>query len=410
MGNSENCIQQIEELKKERNDCRAELEELKLRLGEERAAREAARQESKNKASFVAVLSHEIRNPVNGIVAMSDLLTDTELDEEQRSYLDIVRSSSDSLMELVNGILDMSRLEAGKMTVANNPFDLINTIEDLVYMLAPQAFGKNVDVVMDIEAEIPLFVVGDVFKVRQIFLNLLQNAIKFTHEGEIVFGLKRLPSLSDDKVVVGFSVRDTGIGMSEEQLARMFDVYAQVHDSSNHHYGGAGLGLTITKNLIELLGGRIEVSSRTGEGTEIEVILSFERYTDIPSIPFEDDVLDALRLLLLDRPSTGSKVIVDMLQSWGAVVEQAERLTPELAGRAEKGEFDVVLADRGTVSEDEVFQSLRETPGLHLFLLAKLGEKVEDEERIHFRSVVTKPIRKLHLLNAVLAMDKNSRD
>ncbi len=401
--------QQIEELKRAGEECRTELDRLRLLLDEERTGREAAEQDSKDKSSFVAVLSHEIRNPVNGIVAMSELLSETELTQEQSDYLNIIRDSNDSLLELVNGILDMSRLEAGKMTIAHNPFDLINTIEDLMYMLAPRAFEKKVEVILDVESEIPLFVVGDVVKVRQIFLNLLQNAIKFTHEGEIVFQLKRMPSLEEDRIVVGFAVRDTGIGMSGEQLTRIFDVYTQVHEASRHHYGGTGLGLTITKNLIELLGGRIEVTSTSGEGTTVEIMLTFDRYTDLPSIPFENDVLNRMKLLLIDREETSRSIIAGNLEGWGAAVEAVPDLGESQAERARKGDFDLMLADRSSVEGNEFFSSLQQERRLNSFLLARLGEKVDDEERRQFRSIVTKPIRKLHLLNAILAMNTNGR-
>ncbi len=410
MTNEQQLKQKIERLEAQYADSLTEQEQLRLLLNQEIETRKKAEQESKNKANFVAFLSHEIRNPANGIIAMSELLSGTDMTEEQRSYLEILQTSNEALMELINGILDMSRLEAGKMTVARNPFDLINTIEDLMYTLAPQAFQKGVEVVLDVESEIPLFVVGDSLKLRQIFLNLVQNAIKFTHEGQIVFELRRLPSLHEDRINVGFAVRDTGIGMTEKQTARIFDVYAQVHEASDYHYGGSGLGLAITKNLIELLDGRIEVSSRKDEGTSIEITMSFERYTDIPSIPFEDDVLSGMRFLLIEQEPLSRSVIASMLEGWGASVECAEEAAAGQIARVHEHEFDIVLADRTTISEDEDFRLLSNIKGVNVFLLARLGEKVEDEERSRFRSIITKPIRKLHLLNAILAMDKNVQD
>ncbi|GGO08153.1 ATP-binding response regulator [Saccharibacillus kuerlensis] len=409
MSTKEDLNRKIEELERENRNYKIEMDRLEHLLGEERKARQEAQQESKNKAHFVAVLSHEIRNPLNGIVAMSDLLQETELTEEQQNYMDIIQSSNESLLELVNGILDMSRLEAGKMTVAYNPFDLINTVENLIYTLAPQAFGKNVEVILKVESEIPLFVVGDALKVRQIFLNLMQNAIKFTHEGEISFELKRIPTLEENNISVSFVIHDTGIGMSEKQLKHIFDVYTQVHESSQHTYEGAGLGMSITKNLIELLGGELEVSSEEGKGTTIEVMLSFERYTDLPSIPFENDVLEGMRFLVVDRQATSRNTIVGMLEGWGAHAESSEEMDKELVERVGMGSFDVVFIDGSTLKRNEVFRELQQIPDLNLFLLAWLGEKIEDGERIFFRSIVPKPIRKLHMLNAILAMEKNDR-
>lgn len=409
MSKEEDFNRKIEVLEQERRETLTELDRLELLLSEERKARQAAEQESQNKANFFAILSHEIRNPLNGIISMSDLLQETELTEEQQNYMEIIQSSNESLLELVNGILDISRLEAGKMTIAHNPFDLINTIENLIYTLAPQAFTKNVEVILKVESEIPLFVVGDVLKIRQIFLNLMQNAIKFTHEGEISFELKRVPSLKENEVSVSFMIQDTGIGMSKKQLDRIFDVYTQVHESSHHVYEGAGLGMTITRNLVELLGGRIEVSSELGEGTTIEILLSFERYTDLPSIPFENDVLEGMRFLVIDRQTTSRNTIVGMLQDWGAHAESAAEMDDELVERVGMGSFDVVFIDGSTLRRDEVFRDLQQIPDLNLFLLAWLGEKIEDGERSLFRSIVPKPIRKLHMLNAILAMEKNDR-
>lgn len=409
MSNEQGFNRKEEGLKQKRQELLTELDRLRLLLDEERKARKAAEQESQNKAHFVAVLSHEIRNPLNGIIAMSDLLQDTDLTEEQGNYLEIIQSSNQSLLELVNGILDMSRLEAGRMTVSHNPFDLINTVEDLIYMVAPRAFNKNVEVILNVESEIPLFVVGDVLKVRQIFLNLMQNAIKFTHEGEIAFELKRIPSLQSDGIAVSFAIHDTGIGMSEEQSRRIFDVYTQMHQSSQHVYEGAGLGMTITKNLIELLGGRIEVSSEPGKGTSVEVMLSFDRYTDLPSIPFEDDVLEGMRFLVVDQQATSRSTIVGMLEGWGAYAESSATMEHDLVERVGMGAFDVVFIDGSTLKRGEIFRNLQQIPDLNLFLLAWLGEKIEEGERSFFRSIIPKPIRKLHMLNAILAMEKNDR-
>ena len=394
----------------EYEQCMTENARLQLLLDQETQEKEQAQQDLKNKSNFVAFLSHEIRNPANGVVAMSQLLGETELTAEQQSYLEIIQASNDSLMELINGILDISRLEAGKMTLTSNPFDLINTIEDLVYMLAPQAFQKEVEIILDVESEIPLFVVGDSLKLRQIFLNLIQNSIKFTHKGQVTLELKKVSSLQNERINVSFAVRDTGIGMSEEQASKIFDVYTQVHEASEHNYGGTGLGLAITKNLIELLDGSIEVFSEKGKGTSVEITLSFERYTDIPSIPFEDDVLTDMRFLLLEQHSVSRHVIAGMLEGWGATVVTAEQVTEDLIRRTDKSEFDVVLADLRTVDEDEQFCELSEIKGVNVFLLARLGEKVEDEKRSRFRSIITKPIRKLHLLNAILAMDKTVQE
>jgi len=397
----------IETIKQQRE---LELEVIRLRLQSHNQQEMIVLSEQalQQKKEFIAMLSHEIRTPMNGIVTMTDLLKQTTLEEDQQNYVNILESSSESLMTLVDNLLDISKMEAGHMTIEKNPFDLINTIEDLVYALSPKAFKNNVEVILDIESDIPLFVIGDALKIRQVIMNLLQNAINFTSEGEILVSLLLLsPTEDEDNLTVKISIHDTGIGMSEEQIAQLFENYVQVHTHEKRQYGGTGLGLAITKSLIELMEGTIEVTSKKGVGSEFSVCLPFERYTDLPSIPFEKDVLSDVRILLIDNNTTSLDLISMMLSDWGADVSLISEMNEVFFNTLQTEHFDVCLLDLDSIDIslwEQHQEMLREQS---LFLLAPLGNKVEGDFRSFFQTIITKPIRKLHLLNTILAKKKN---
>ncbi|WP_322906434.1 ATP-binding protein [Paenibacillus sp. SGZ-1009] len=386
-----------------------QLNELQQQLTVEQQLRAQAEHSAENKARFIAMLSHEIRTPMNGILSMSELLQNTSLDEEQLSYLQVLHTSSESLMALVNNLLDIGKIEAGKMKLTRDPFDLINTMEDLTYALAPRAFEKGVQVHLNVHSDIPLFVIGDALKVRQIMMNLLQNAIKFTDKGDISVSLFMLPNDDPDRLTVKVSVEDSGIGIPAERLNDIFKMYEQMHEHSERMHQGTGLGLAICKQLTELMGGTITAESLHGVGTSVSLTLQFERYTDLPSIPFKDNVLQGLRMLLLERNSICRGLINDMLHEWGAqvtiVAEMAERFFDELYYH----DYDLVLVDLDMLDRERWIRERTKIQKQPLFLLAPLGEKVEGEFRDTFETVITKPIRKIHLLNSILALQQGHR-
>lgn len=397
----------IETIKQQRE---LELEVIKLRLQSynQQQVIVLSEQALKQKTEFIAMLSHEIRTPMNGIVTMTDLLKQTTLEEDQQHYVNILESSSDALMALVDNLLDISKLESGHMMIEKHPFDLINTIEDLVYALSPKAFKNNVEVILDIESDIPLFVIGDALKIRQVIMNLLQNAVKFTHEGEILVSLLLLSPVEDEQnLTVKISIRDTGIGMSEEQLTQLFENYVQVHHNNEHHqYGGTGLGLAITKSLVELMKGTVEVTSKKNVGSEFSVSIEFERYTDLPSIPFEKDVLKDVRILLIDNNTTSLELISMMLSDWGADVSLISEMNDVFFNTIQHEHFDVCLLDLDSIDMEAWEHHQEMLQDKPLFLLAPLGNKIEGEFRALFQTIITKPIRKLHLLNTILAKAK----
>lgn len=402
-------MKNVDELIERQQKLEMELQQLRLELDECKQARIAVEKVAEDKSNFIAMLSHEIRTPMNGILSMAELLHKTRLDEEQNSYVQILQNSSNSLMALVNNLLDIGKMEAGKMKLNKDPFDVINTIEDLTYALAPRAFEKGVGVHLNVHSEIPLFVIGDVLKVRQIMMNLLQNAIKFTHTGDIKVSLFMLPPMVKDKLTVKISIEDTGIGMSTEQLQHIFEMYSQLHSDQQYTYGGTGLGLSISKHLVELMGGQIRMESMQGVGTEVSVILDFEQYTDLPSIPFQDDILQGIRILLLDSNAESVGIISDMLTEWGAHVTTASSMDKRFFDEMYHHAYDLVLVDLTMIDRERWIQDRIKIQNQCVFLLAPLGEKVEGDFRDTFDTIITKPIRKIHILNSILALQQSQR-
>lgn len=371
-------------------------------------------QRSQFKLDLFAMLSHEIRTPMNGIIGMTDLMMTTEMNEQQKYYMEIIESSNAELLKFLNDVLDFSKMEAGQLFIEKEPFDIITALEESVYLFSTKAFEKNLEVILNVDSEIPLYVLGDATKVRQIIMNLLSNALKFTHAGEILIELKLLP-IRREEIGIRITVQDSGIGIAEDKLKLLFNKYTQVHRNTEiQHYGGTGLGLAICRQLVELMGGTISATSREGIGTKLEVILYLEKYTSLPSIPFEKDVLAATNILVIDDNQTSLDIISSVLDDWSVTVTSAHTAEQAHEQLAANSDFDLVLMDQdiaGTDATELVKQMCQLASGrkLPVFLLAPLGTNLDDETKAQFASIIIKPIRKMHLLNNILALLKHNK-
>ena len=293
-------------------------ENRRLRL-EAALAREAASKAiaaSVAKSEFLATMSHEIRNPMNGVIGMTGLLLDTRLDGEQRYYAEMVRDSAVSLLSILNDILDFSKIEAGKLELETLDFDLPSLLQDFSATMALRAKEKNVALLCSIAPEVPSRLRGDPGRLRQVLNNLVGNALKFTQEGEVELGVF-LEEESENFALLRFSVRDTGIGIPEERLPGIFDKFMQVESSTARTFGGTGLGLAISKQLAEMMGGRIRVTSVEGKGSEFcfTAALGKQREQSIPDISSVD--LRGVRVLVVDEKPGSSKLLTTRLLSWG---------------------------------------------------------------------------------------------
>ena len=401
-------LQKESQLMEAAKTSQEQLEKLNKKLVRNNEKLKSARLEAEKanyaKSIFLATMSHEIRTPLNGVIGTSALLSDTQLNEQQRIFIDTINSCSESLLTIISDILDFSKIEAGELTLTESDFSFQECLDDVVNLFAPKAAQKGLELVSHIDEDVPEAIAADKSRLQQILINLIGNAVKFTETGEVYIKVGMIRSRNQIKLC--FEIRDTGIGIEKEKLNSLFNAFSQADASVARGYGGTGLGLTITERLLNLMGGKISVESEPNEGSVFLFSIPVKESMKKISKASAPDLLKyaGSRVLIVDDNATNRNILEWQLKNWQLHTSSAASAKEAFLLLTGEDDFDLILTDAQMPEKDGITFA-REVraifPDLPIILLSSIGHSYDGESLALFRSILSKPIKSIMLMRHI---------